>query len=287
MIDTPGFGEAEVQEKLMINAMVDFLRNDAQWINVFLIAFKQDDIRLTENMKRMLRMLNDMFGEEFWQNVMIIGTRYPFDQRSIGRRSIDEAKWTELKKNWFREITTKSNVDPIPSVFIDSFYEESDMMEKEKFEKYTSELYSFSRQARPFSTRDVKTIRDLCKKKLETANSDRESKTRENEELRENLRASNGNLTKTRDNLAAEKEENQNMTTKLENCLENLTEKENKLAKISQDLIEAKQLVESKSRAGDNMLVVTAGVAGGALLAGLLLGVAVVICYTREKVGGV
>ena len=44
MVDTPGFGEELEKEEETVDLIVNFLRNDMQFVNTFILAFKVDNL---------------------------------------------------------------------------------------------------------------------------------------------------------------------------------------------------------------------------------------------------
>ena len=64
LIDTPGFGDEMEAEIKTINGLVEKLKH-IQYVNVFLICFKESDNRINISMLRMLNLFQQMFGSKF------------------------------------------------------------------------------------------------------------------------------------------------------------------------------------------------------------------------------
>lgn len=162
MVDTPGFGEDLETEEEMLNEMVDFLKQDIQYVDVFLIAFSEQDTRITRNVKSMLKMLSSMFGEGFWNNVLILATKYRYSRDAMAIRNNNETAWRQNIRNGLKHTTKKW--ESLEAVFIDSFYDPSDPHQLDKFQEGTEELYSFATTTRPFYCQDIKKVINDLKK---------------------------------------------------------------------------------------------------------------------------
>ena len=86
IVDTPGFGDSDGQERMLIDNMVKFLKDEVKSTNVFLLLFNSQQPRLYSGLIRMLRELPLIFGPEFWNHTIIGFTFWPFDQRSVQAR---------------------------------------------------------------------------------------------------------------------------------------------------------------------------------------------------------
>ena len=86
IVGTPGLGDFDGQEGILINEMIKFLKDEVKSTNVFLILFhgQQDYIPLAY--ARLLRDLPLVFGPEFWSHAMIGFTHWPFDRGSVQTR---------------------------------------------------------------------------------------------------------------------------------------------------------------------------------------------------------
>ena len=87
MVDTPDFGATIEEEEATIDGLVDFLTNKIKFVDAFVIAFKQMDNRETPAFKKMIKIVTGIFGEEFWDNVIIEATFWSFSEQSIEIRA--------------------------------------------------------------------------------------------------------------------------------------------------------------------------------------------------------
>ena len=174
MIDTPGFGGQytghSVKEKANLNDMLKFLK-EIEYIDVFLIAFRESDTSIHRSLRDHLRMISAMFGPTFWDNVMIVATRYKFDKRSEQGRGVHSeeqriAKMDQWKNTINCQLSTNCKLvrdqqeqqkqfkmmnTKMDAVFLDSYYYPSDPTEKMMFLNQTDKLLKFAKATEPLS----------------------------------------------------------------------------------------------------------------------------------------
>ena len=103
VVDTPGFGDRLIEEEKTIESLVQVttiiieciisinfgreahpsfvfichlilfqtLRDEIKYINVFVIAFKETDKRMTFALRSMISLFKKMFGDRFWDNAIL------------------------------------------------------------------------------------------------------------------------------------------------------------------------------------------------------------------------
>ena len=86
IVDTPGFGDSDGQERMLIDNMVKFLKDEVTSTNIFLLLFNSQQQRVYSGLTRMLRELPLIFGSEFWSHTILGFTFWPFDTRSSQAR---------------------------------------------------------------------------------------------------------------------------------------------------------------------------------------------------------
>ena len=109
IIDTPGFGDniQPDEEESRIEELVDVLKNDVQWVHVFVLTFNGESPRLTRSLRSMIKLFEKMFGNLFWNNAMFEVTRWAYDERSKRNRiesNESEEKWQKDWNKKFRDL---------------------------------------------------------------------------------------------------------------------------------------------------------------------------------------
>ena len=60
VVDTPASGNSLEEEEASIEQLVDFLKDDLQYVNVFVLTFKESDKRLTRGLQSMMKLLGEI-----------------------------------------------------------------------------------------------------------------------------------------------------------------------------------------------------------------------------------
>ena len=88
VVDTPGFGDSDNDDGILINEMVDVLKNVIKTTNGFLLLFNGQQDRFDGLSQQMLREVEAMFGKEFWDHVILGFSFWKYDESSIFMRNI-------------------------------------------------------------------------------------------------------------------------------------------------------------------------------------------------------
>ena len=104
IIDTPGF----FKEQREIDDLFDFLKDDIKYIHVFVIAVNGEDgrLKLFDSMKSMISRFQDIFGHYFWDNTIIVVTKWgydSFDTKDREQQGVSEEKWQDVWDKIFHE----------------------------------------------------------------------------------------------------------------------------------------------------------------------------------------
>ena len=88
IIDTIGFDDpSNDTDANIISELVLRLKNHCDHVNLFIIAVNGQNPRLDASLIGMIRIIEGMFGDMFWNQVVIVFTRMPMDAKSVTRRS--------------------------------------------------------------------------------------------------------------------------------------------------------------------------------------------------------
>ena len=159
VIDTPGFGNNLEEEEKTIENLVDVLKDEVRFIHAFVIAFKQQDHRMTSSLRSMIGLFQKMFGDHFWKNAILEATHWNYHEHSIQMRAqsdppIVEEWWKDEFNSLFKKEYGMNN--SIPAVFIDTYHNRKNPREAQKFQYYTEKLRKFSISRKPFECKDIK-----------------------------------------------------------------------------------------------------------------------------------
>jgi len=158
VIDTPGFGDKLVEEEKTIENLVTTLRDQIQYVHVFIIAFKQTDNRMTNSLRSMISLFEKMFGHKFWENAILEATHWNHgvDAERIRQASsppLTQQFWTdEFNRILKKEYNLKTDLQ---SIFLDTFYHTGSQHETDVFNNNSQILLEFSRSRKPFQCKDI------------------------------------------------------------------------------------------------------------------------------------
>ena len=92
VIDTPGFGDTENGDTFEtdykhVKSLVKFLKTNTPSITTFLICIQGQNPRMNTGLRLMLVQLENIFGEDFWKNVVLEFTKYSFSKHPAKLRA--------------------------------------------------------------------------------------------------------------------------------------------------------------------------------------------------------
>merc|ERR1711971_46079 len=89
IVDTPGFGDSDGSDNKLIQEMMEILDNELGSANVIVLAIDGSTPRFSSGLYDMLRQMSSIFGETWWDFMMVGVTKWPYDQASIDKRKND------------------------------------------------------------------------------------------------------------------------------------------------------------------------------------------------------
>ena len=128
MVDTPGFGDSNNDDDLLIEEMMDILANVVDHTDSFLLLFDGRETRFDASLQNMIQRMTIIFGHHWWDYLVIGVSFWPFDQDSIDdRQCYPEYPEYCHDETWFcgemnRQLQEKFNIDKnFTCVFTDSW----------------------------------------------------------------------------------------------------------------------------------------------------------------------
>ena len=168
IVDTPGFGgygksrTSLEKEHAHIEGIVNVLKNDFKYVNTFVIAFKADETRVTREVADMVMVLKNMFGEEFWNHVVIEITNWSHSKFA------DHTVNKTTKAQVWNNILMKAPYNApkvLPVVFIDSYYTKGSQDEINAFNNDTDILFNFLKNSTKFETEGIRAVKTVLGQK--------------------------------------------------------------------------------------------------------------------------
>ena len=154
VVDTPGFGDRLVEEEeKTIENLVTMLRDEIKYVHVFIIAFKQNENRMTNSLRSMISLFEKMFGKHFWDNAILEATHWNHGEDATRIRNDSNPPLTQkFWKDEFNKILKSefSLQRDLETVFIDTFYHDESKHEAEVFANNSKLLWEYASSREPF-----------------------------------------------------------------------------------------------------------------------------------------
>jgi len=158
VVDTPGFGDRLVEEEKTIENLVTTLRDEIKSVHVFIIAFKQNDNRMTNSLRSMISLFEKMFGYQFWDNVILEATHWNHGEDATRIRNESNPPLTQKfwKDEFNRILKTEYSLQrDLEAVFIDTFYHDESNQETDVFKNNSQLLWEYAAARQPFECKDI------------------------------------------------------------------------------------------------------------------------------------
>ena len=184
VIDTVGFdgrNEKDKEAKAIYDLVAD-LKTKCDKIHLFLIVVNGSTRRVEGSLIAMLRLFEELFGEKFWKNVVIIINFLKMDRVSIAQRlennGIDDKK---LAESYVSELKNKCSKlrSTLRFLFLDCHRIKMNSEENVCFEESMKSLYNYLHNSAPVVTEDF--VHPPNRPSLDETISQKESEKKEQE----------------------------------------------------------------------------------------------------------
>ena len=175
IVDTPGFDDSDGSENELIEEMMGILNDELGYTNIIVLALDGNTPRFTSGLQKMLRTVSAIFGQVWWDYMMIGVTKWKYSQDAIDEREENceevgaDSLYCESEENfikeWTRQLNEKFEFNKTFSfAFMDSFSQSEnkslhDEVQQFHWREETSKLWLES--TRSNTTLEFKTIDEV------------------------------------------------------------------------------------------------------------------------------
>jgi len=174
IVDTPGFGDSDDEEEVLIEEMMDVLGNTVKNADTLLLLLDGRATRFTKGLQTMIKRMTVIFSKNWWNYIAVGVSFWKYDQDSIDDRVCDP-NYPQYCKNetWYKnEMTEQMNekfglTRNFSFVFTDSWsqtpgppgYNTEDQLQQCYWKQETNKLWNITiDREKPF---DFMTVNDL------------------------------------------------------------------------------------------------------------------------------
>ena len=86
MVDTPGFGDSDNDDEVLIEEMMDALANVVDHVDTIVLLLDGRKTRFDASLQNMLKRMGQIFSHDWWNYVVIGVSFWAYDQHSIDQR---------------------------------------------------------------------------------------------------------------------------------------------------------------------------------------------------------
>ena len=213
VVDTPGFGDSDNDDNILIDEMMDVLKNTVEGTNGIILLINGEEERFDASLQQMMREMQALFGEEFWSSTIIGVSHWAYDAKSVAQRNYTGKTEEKFMEEWNSLLREKFHIEvDLQGVFIDSWSQQPwnvpDENQQAAFQRETSKLWDFAQQNDLFTFR---TVGDVLE---------------ENQELKAEIKWLNdvitNNISKLSQSISANSEEIADLRTDIEDGINSL-----------------------------------------------------------------
>merc|ERR1711892_942394 len=153
VVDSPGFNDSDGEDAELIEEMLDVLKNTIKHSSTILLVLKGTENKFTKGLQDMLTKMSSIFGQQWW-DFMVIGVSFwKFDQESIDGRAEECEYYPDSCKDeaWFmreinKELQEKFHIEKdFTFSFIDSWSQtkpnDEDEIQQDHFQEEAGVLW--------------------------------------------------------------------------------------------------------------------------------------------------
>merc|ERR1711892_58858 len=253
LIDTIGFDDPKKDKDAdIIGELVHQLKNNCDYVNLFMIAVNGQNPRLDGALMGMIRIFEGMFGKEFWKQAVIVFTRIPMDVKSVKKRNkINKQSDEELAKEYLKVVENEfPNGKGLQYLFMDACYdkdEDADPAEKKAFDNAMEILWKSLSKSPGLTTSKVQEVETEFKK-LKMAIAEKE---KERQLILAIFETKEQEWKDAQENLKKQREEDQRIAAEEQaKFLKNMQLEREKIEKLKIDM-QTKQTEEKRQEKAD------------------------------------
>lgn len=141
IIDTPSFGIQLREEHLITEDLIDVLTEEIRYAHVIVIALRQRRIEISYILRKMLYVLQRVFGKKIWDHVILVAPDWQYHTHAQMARfflNLTEESW---EADFNKELQNNFDFSTVlPSVFLDCTEGKKTQNENEIFQTHAREL---------------------------------------------------------------------------------------------------------------------------------------------------
>jgi len=165
VVDTPGFGDSDNDDNILIDEMMQVLKDIVIGANAIVLLINGDNERFDISLQQMMREMQALFGEQFWMYTIIGVSHWAYDTQSVFKRNATGRSEEKFMEEWNILLQEKFHIDlELEGVFIDAWSQQPWNIEDEDqqiaYERETEKLWTFAEQHDVFQFRTVGDVLD-------------------------------------------------------------------------------------------------------------------------------
>jgi len=151
VVDTPGFGDSDNDDNILIDEMMQVLKDIVIGANAIVLLINGDNERFDISLQQMMREMQALFGEQFWMYTIIGVSHWAYDTQSVFKRNATGRSEEKFMEEWNILLQEKFHIDlELQGVFIDAWSQQPWNIEDEDqqiaYERETEKLWTFAEQ---------------------------------------------------------------------------------------------------------------------------------------------